>query len=87
MEIHFNHSVDRAAGTPRPISKPAESTPVESNPVDFTKSAEIEQWVAQGEDLRPHVVERASVLAAQASYPPQETILKIASLLALNIES
>lgn len=87
MEIHFNHSVDRAAGTPRPVAKPAENPPAESNPIDFSKSAEIEQMVAQGEDLRPHVVERATVLAAQASYPPQETILRIASLLAANLES
>jgi len=86
MEIHFNSSVDRVAGTPRPVAKPAEPAAVQTSSVDFAKSEALEQVMAQGEDMRPHIVEHANVLAAQASYPPEETIMRIANLLAGKIE-
>ncbi len=51
----------------------------------FDQAAALNRALADTPDLRPGEVERARALIGDVTYPPRETIQRIASLLALNV--
>jgi hypothetical protein len=71
---HTEH-VRRAGANPRPA---ADGTA-------FERSAALNRSLANTPEVRPQVVERARRLIEDTSYPPQEAINKIASLLAMTL--
>ena len=53
--------------------------------VAFPAAAGLNQALQQTPDNRAAIVERAQMLAADPSYPPLETINRIANLLAIHL--
>lgn len=53
----------------------------------FDRAAALNRALADTPDVRPSEVERARDLIGDVSYPPPETIKRIASLLALNLKA
>ena len=84
MEINSNLNPGRvrSVSDKAPAARP--SSPVE-NPTEFGGSARLNQAVRSTPESRAAVVERAKGLAADPSYPPLETINRIANLLALKL--
>lgn len=86
MEIHLNSNIGRTQDSaPTPV-RPNQSEPKDSSPVNFEKSSELNRMIAGEQDARPELVENGKLLAAQESYPPEKTIVRIANLLAANLE-
>ncbi len=52
----------------------------------FDGAAALNRALADTPELRPEAVERARELIGDVTYPPPETIKRIASLLALNVQ-
>jgi hypothetical protein len=85
MEIKLNtniESVGRVAGSqPKKLeAKTEEQTP------SFDRSEALNDALRQTPDVRSEVVANAKKAVGNSSYPPSETIRKIAVLLAKNID-
>lgn len=84
MEIKFNANAAKVREVQAP--PPAERPPKAVEPgVDFKATAALEQALRNTADVRPEAVERAKSLVGTPTYPPPETIRKLAHLLAIKI--
>ncbi len=68
------------------ITRPANSNPVrpDRDQAEFVNSETIDQALRAQPDVRPEAVEKAKSLVEDATYPPDETVRRLANLLALD---
>ena len=87
MEINLDVNARKVLSNAAP--PPAPRTPGHSEPAntEFRAAAALERALERRPDVRTERVEEAKNLVGQPSYPPQETIRKIASLLAMQLSS
>ena len=85
MEIKPNAQVESlpplavSQSRPRAVSEPVDEA-------SFNQSQALEQRLQDEPPVRPGEVARAKELVSGINYPPQETIHKLASLLAMNLD-
>jgi hypothetical protein len=87
MEINLDVNARKVLSQAAP--PPAPRTPGRSEPTntEFRAAAALERALELRPDVRPERVEEVRNLVGQPTYPPQETIRKIANLLALRLSS
>jgi hypothetical protein len=85
MEIHFNPNLPPVGRTSS--DRPAIKQAGETSDASFPAAAALEQALRALPEHRGSVVEPARLLVRDAHYPPQETIQKIAALLASYLSS
>lgn len=86
MEIKANNNIDpiaRAMANPVKAATPKTATDAAA----FEHANSLEQALRSSPDARPEVVARAKELIGDVTYPPQETIQQIATLIAANTSS
>ncbi len=87
MEVEFNAGL---TGNPPVSQTPVRREPAQSaaaaSPMSFDSTQALEQTLKETPMVRPGAVERASALMADASYPSDETLNRVASTLAQNIK-
>jgi len=89
MEIKFNTQIDFAARVNSPAAKasrPSDSDTASSALAAFENSRALEAGLDQLPDVRADKVEEARKLIADPAYPPRETLRRIATLLAMEME-
>jgi hypothetical protein len=85
MKINLNSSLRPPVPQTeaRPLFIPhAETWLIES--AGFEKSEALEDWLREQPDVRNERVQRASDLIGSPAFPPRETILRLAKLLAIH---
>ena len=84
MEVRLDANAAKviAASTPKPAERP--SKPAEDKVV-FTEATSLETALEKTPAVRSEVVERAKHMVGDPTYPPRETLRKIASLLAIHL--
>lgn len=86
MEIKPNAQVEPppplvvGQSRPRPVSEPVDE-------MTFNQSQALDQRLQDEPEVRADKVAHAKELVSGINYPPQETIKKIANLLAMNLDS
>jgi len=84
MEVEFN--VGLAGNTPAsqsPVSRAP--SPSASNSMSFENTQALEQTLKEIPTVRPEVVEHAAGLLADANYPSNDVLDRVAATLAQNI--
>jgi hypothetical protein len=84
MQVNTNISTD-AANRVQPPAPQAPPVKVAADSVNFNRTAHLERMLRDEKDVRAEEVERALSLVGQVSYPPQQTIRRIAALLAIEM--
>jgi hypothetical protein len=84
MEIEFNPSRTPAPGAGQPVAR-RESVPTVREAAPFERADALEQALKDIPLVRPDKVEHARALVADVKYPPEETLVRLANLLALHI--
>lgn len=88
MEINSNRSLDPAAtpaAGPVKAKGAAQAGSLYNDDTSFESSANLASALSNAPDSRADVIARAEKLVADPSYPPPETIRRIANLLAANL--
>jgi hypothetical protein len=87
MEINLD--VNARKVLPDAAPPPAQRLPGSSNPTntEFRAAAALDRALESRPDIRPERVQEAKLLVGQPTYPPRETIQKLASLLAMHLDS
>jgi hypothetical protein len=86
MEVEFNPGVNTNAGISQPVARRENTQPVE-NTMSFERTEALEKTLKEAPQVRPEMVARASALVADANYPSDELLGKIAGTLAGNIDN
>jgi hypothetical protein len=85
MEINPNRSVDPVTPAVGPAKAKAAAAASSESESSFEQSASLTAALAAIPDTRAEMIIRAENLVASSSYPPAETIKRIANLLAANL--
>ena len=85
MEIEFNPGVTANAGVSQPIVRRENTQPAE-NTMAFERTQALEKTLKES-SLRPEMVARATALVADANYPSDELLNKVAGVLAGQINN
>jgi hypothetical protein len=83
MEIEPNPGMSVNVGISQPVARRATTQPAE-NTMSFERTQALEKTLKET-SVRPEVVSRASALVADASYPSDEMLNKVAGVLAGHI--
>jgi hypothetical protein len=85
MQVNLNLN---SAGAVGPTTSPPRKNKASqgSDAAEFSGAAALDQSLKSTPGVRPEVVARARELIVQPDYPPAETMRKIATLLAFNID-
>ncbi len=84
MEIEFNPARPAATGAGQPVTR-REAAPALHAEVRFERAAALEKSLKDIPLVRPEKVEQARSLVADVKYPPEETLDRLANLLALHM--
>lgn len=81
LESHVT-PIDRGSANraPQRARTPADST-------RFHQAEQLSQALRAAPDARPEAVERAEHLIGDVNYPPRETIQRLATLMAMHLDS
>ena len=85
MEIEFNPGVTANAGVSQPIVRRGNTQPAE-NIMPFERTQALEKTLKES-SIRPEMVARATALVADANYPSDELLNKVAGVLAGQINN
>jgi len=85
MEVDFNPGRSPIAGFNQPVIRRAPSATAADNTMSFERTTSLEQSLKDTSQVRPEKVAQASALVADASYPSDEVLNRMAGLLAKNI--
>lgn len=86
MEIKLNAKVDSLPNVAsNSVRQRSTSAPLDA--AEFEQSRALEGRLERAPEIRAELVANAKKLVSDVNYPPAETIHKIASLLALNLDS
>ena len=87
MEIEFNtNSRIPQAGSSQPAAR-RDTTTAAPDTVSFSTSDSLKSRLSQISTVRPEQVARAKQLVADASYPPDYVLNRIATLLAIHTKA
>ena len=86
MEIEFNPARTPATGAGLPVGRRGAAPAVRAEQ-PFERAAALEQALKDIPLVRADKVEHARNLVADVKYPPQETLDRIANLLALHMKA
>jgi hypothetical protein len=84
MEIKLNTNIDFVARVTHAAPKATRNVTPEASASGFEHSRSLEAQLRDIPDLRADKVENAKRLVGDPTYPPRETIKRIATLLALD---
>ena len=84
MQVNTNISTDAGNRVPPPAPQ-APPVKVAADSVNFSSTTQLERMLRDEKDVRAEEVERAMSLVGQVSWPPPQTIRRIASLLAIKV--
>ncbi len=85
MEVEFN--VGLAANNPvsqSPVRR--QSAPPAASAMSFENTQALEETLKEIPTVRPEAVDRAAALLADANYPPDEVLDRVATVLSQNIQ-
>jgi hypothetical protein len=85
MEINLDLNARRVPAEAVPPSAPRAHARSETTNTEFRAADALEQALKAQPDVRPDQVAAGRWLVGQPTYPPRETIQKIASLLAMHL--
>lgn len=85
MNIEFNPSSPTGLGASQSAARRTPSVN-ESEPAAFEQTRALEQKLSEVPTSRPEAVAKARALIADDQYPPQLTMSRIASLLAIHLK-
>ncbi len=83
MQINPTNNLTPLPG-PRRVT--GSETPPAQDAADFSTTDSIRSALRNAADVRPDEVERARSLIDTSIYPPEETIRKIANLMAMSVD-
>jgi hypothetical protein len=86
MEVEFNAGLTGS----NPVSQSPvrrQPAPPTDNAMSFEYTQSLEQTVKETPTVRPEVVNRAAALLSDVNYPSDETLNRVATILAQNIKS
>jgi len=86
MEIKLSHNLAAVSRLANGPARPRE-TQAGGDAAAFDRAEALNQALAATPDVRPEVVARTRALVADANYPPRETIERLATLFALNLDT
>ena len=86
MEIKINRNVDSVARVVTPGAKASRPIDADAALSVFENSRALEARLDQLPDVRPDVLETGRRLVGDPAYPPRETIKRIATLLAIEVQ-
>ncbi|MFO1497044.1 MAG: hypothetical protein U1G07_01380 [Verrucomicrobiota bacterium] len=84
MEVKLDTNIN--AVSHRPITKPANPAPPATDSTRFDGAEQLNQSLQTTPESRPDVVARAQQLIGDVTYPPPETIRRLATLLAMHLD-
>ena len=87
MEINLDVNARKVLPQAAPPPAPRAAARSETTDTEFRAAAALERALETRPDVRPERVEAARLLVGQPTYPPRETIQKIASLLAMKLSA
>jgi hypothetical protein len=85
MEVDFNPGRSPIAGYNPPVVRRDLPTATADNTMSFERTNSLEQSLKDAPQVRPEKVAQASALVADASYPSDEVLNRMAGLLAKHI--
>lgn len=85
MEVDFNPGRYPIAGASQSAVRRSTETPAADTSMSFERTKSLEQSLKDTSQVRPEKVARASALVADASYPSDETLNRMAGLLATHL--
>lgn len=85
MDINFNPQVNTVARVATSQVKSGGAA-ASTDEVVLDESKQLEARFAEMPDTRSAMIERGKALVADPNYPPNETVQKIAHLLAINFQ-
>lgn len=87
MEVEFNAALTGSSPVSQsPVRRQPATTPADST-MSFEYTQSLEQTLKESPTVRPAAVERAKALVADTNYPSDETLNRVASVLAQNIKT
>ena len=85
MNIEFNPNNVGKPTPPQPAARQDASQPVRGE-TEFHNTADLENKLKEIPFVRHEKVQRAKMLATNVQYPPDEVLVGIANLLAMNLK-
>ncbi len=88
MEVDFNTGRSPITGAGTPVVRRANATPATEstdNTMSFERTQSLEQSLKDSSQVRPEKVAQASSLVADANYPSDEVLNRMAGLLAQHL--
>jgi hypothetical protein len=82
MQVNPSGNISVTGSIPRPTNNNAVRP--EGDQAEFVNSQTIDQALRDQPEVRPEAVAMAKGLVEDASYPPDETVRRLANLLALD---
>lgn len=87
MEVDFNTGRNSVAAASPTVVRQASAAPAADNTMSIERTQSLEQSLKNTSQVRPEKVSQASALVADESYPPDETLDRVAGLLAKHLNS
>ena len=84
MEVNFNPSLSVNTGSGQLVVRQNNTQPADTT-MSFERTQALEKTLQETPQVRPEAVTQASALISDANYPSDETLNKMAGLLAAKI--
>jgi hypothetical protein len=85
MEVDFNPGRNPITGASQSIVRRPAAAPAADTNMSFERTQSLEQSLKDTSQIRPEKVAQASALVADSSYPSDETLNRMAGLLAKHL--
>ena len=85
MEVDFNPGLSPITGGSQPVVRREPSVTKADQTMSFDQTKSLEQTLRDSAQVRPEKVAQASALVADAGYPSDEVLNRLAGLLANHI--
>ena len=85
MEVDFNPGRSPVIGNQQPVVRREPSATATDNTMSFDQTSSLQQTLKDSAQIRPEKVAQASALVADANYPSDDVLNRMADLLAQHI--
>lgn len=85
MEVDFNTGRNPITGSTQPIVRQPAVVPAAENNMSFERTQSLEQSLKDTSQIRPEKVAQATALVSDPNYPSDETLNRMAGLLAQHL--
>jgi hypothetical protein len=85
MEVDFNPGRSPVIGNQQPVVRREPSATATDNTMSFDQTSSLQQTLKDSAQIRPEKVAQASALVADANYPSDDVLNRMAGLLAQHI--